>query len=272
MIKYRRILVLCLAVSLFGSCEEEMVMIPDFIIPDTGRVILVEELTGVNCPNCPSGAAQLENILTTFEGKVVAVGIHGDQLTQPVDGSQFDFRTQESKELEDSFTFFGKPSAVINRNRYGEDRPFGLFVQQWNQAISEELDKPQTAEIAMTKTYDPESRELTLNVNVGALVDLTGNLHLTVLLTEDNIIDAQKDVSTIIPDYKHKHVLRTVLTSNTFGDLVSSGLSANESLSRSYSFTLPPEDGTWVAENISIVAHLISDDVVHQAAEIHLVD
>ena len=111
-----------------------------------------------------------------------------------------------------------------------------------------------------------------MNVNVGALVELTGNLHLTVLLTEDNIIDAQKDVSTIIPDYKHKHVLRAVLTSNTFGDLVGTGLSANESISRSYSFTLPAEDGTWKAENINIVAHLRSDDIVHQAAEIHLAD
>lgn len=272
MIKLQRVLFLCIAIVFLNSCEEEAVNIPEFVIPDTGKVILVEELTGVSCPNCPSGAAQLENILNTYEGKIVAVGIHGDQLTQPVEGSQFDFRTQASKELEDSFTFFGKPTAVINRNTYDEDRPFGLFVQQWNQAIADELEEPQTVEIALSKEYDADTRALIVTVTAGALVNLEGNLHLTVLLTEDNIIDAQKNVSVIIPDFKHKHVLRTVLSSNTFGDLVGTGLAANETITRSFTFNLPPEDGTWVAENINIVAHLRSDIKVLQAAEIHLVD
>ena len=247
-------------------------MIPDFVIPNTGRVVLVEELTGVNCPNCPAGASQLETIVDFFEGSVVVVGIHGDQLTQPVTGSAYDFRTEASKDIESSFTFFGKPSAVINRNKNGEDRPWGFLIPQWNTEITKEVEKPQEVEIVISKTYDQTTRELTVNVAAAALVDLERSLHLTVLLTEDNIIDAQKDTDEIIPDYKHKHVLRAMLSDNSLGDLVSSGLQANESVLKNYTFTLPAEDGTWVAENINIVAHVRDDNVVLQAAEVHLLD
>ena len=270
--KFKNLSFIFIAICFFYSCEEEMVMIPDFDLTDTGRVILVEELTGVNCPNCPAGASQLETILTAFEGSVVVVGIHGDLLTQPVTGSVYDFRTEASKDIEDSFLFFGKPSAVINRNNYGEDKPFGLLAQQWNSNILAEVSLPQTVELSIEKTYDAATREMTVKVIAGALVDLNESLHLTVLLTEDNIIDAQKNVSEIIPDYKHKHVLRTVLSDNNLGDLISSGLAANEGFNRSFTYTLPDEDGTWVAENINIVAHIRTDDVVLQAAEVHLVD
>ena len=270
--KIQKLSFLIIALCFFYSCEEEMIMIPDFDIPDTGRVILVEELTGVNCPNCPAGSSQLEALIDAFEGKIVAVGIHGDLLTEPITGSEYDFRTQASTDIEDSFIFFGKPSATINRNKYGQDKPSALLTQQWNSAIVDELELPQTVELVIDKTYDQASRVMNITITAGALVDINESLHLTVLLTEGNIVDAQKNVSEIIPDYVHKHVLRAMLSSNNLGDLVGTSLEENATITKNFTFTLPAEDGTWIADNINIVAHIRTDDVVLQAAEVHLVD
>ncbi len=52
------------------SCEEIPIIIADPVIPDSEKVVLIEELTGASCPNCPKGSAAIENILTKFPGRV----------------------------------------------------------------------------------------------------------------------------------------------------------------------------------------------------------
>jgi hypothetical protein len=257
-------------IGILFACDEQPIIIGDIVIPVTDRIVLVEELTGVNCPNCPSGSAKLEALIQLFEGKVIGVGIHGDFLTQPIEGSAYDFRTDASIAIEDLFSFFGKPSAVINRLKDGNDEPVAILnPDQWAAAIQEELEKPSDMVITVEADYDASSRLLDVTVNSRAVRDIDETIYLTTLLSESHIIDAQKDQDQIIAEYEHNHVLRAVLGDNMTGDQIANSAEAGDLFTNTYSFTLPPEDGTWVAANIDVVAHMRTDDRVLQAGECH---
>lgn len=267
-----------IVVLIFSSCTEVMVMLPDPTIIDTNRVILIEELTGVDCPNCPSGAAKLAGLIEQFDGNVIGVSIHGNFLATPLSSSKYDFRSELNDNLETYLRpWFGKPAATVNRIQQENQAEFAISnIDLWSQLVEAELEKPQTAAIIITHEYNEATRELTIDVEVEPWIDIEGDIRLSVMLTESHIIDAQKDQSVIIPDYEHNHMLREMLTAFD-GDGFTSSMSAFETRSKSFTYTVPQEDdGLWVDENIEIVAFVsivtpTTKDVL-QASQVHLVE
>jgi len=259
-----------LLVCFFISCDEQPIVIPEFQLPVTDRVVLVEELTGVRCPNCPSGSAKLESLIEKFEGQIIGVGIHGDFLTEPLADSNFDFRNEDAVELEFSFSIQGKPSAVINRTKLnGGSMPHGYNTpDQWEGVITEELNAEHRLELSVLVDYDTASRTLVASVTAGAVANIPEELFITVLLSESNIVDAQLDQQEVIPNYVHNHVLRDIIT-DWNGDVLTDGMQKDEIITREYTYQLPEENGMWVAENIDVVAHVRSSEEILQAAECH---
>ncbi len=259
----------------FISCEEQMVPIPEFTVPETNKVVLIEELTGVSCPNCPRGVAAIEAILTKFEGLVVTYGVHGELQSEPKSNSKYDFRNEDAFELEIFLLpFWGKPSAAINRVFFeGEDNATTTSVDLWSSFVEDELTKPQQLDIAVNSDYNEGTRTATINIGVTTLAAISESIQLNVAITESNLIDPQDDVNTTIEDFVHKHVLKDMLT-QILGDEIGRDVSANESLTKSYSYTVPAElNGEWLVENMEIIAFVTStnhDGEVLQAGSIHL--
>ncbi len=269
--------ILAVVFILFG-CEEKPVVIPEFETIETGKVVLVEELTGVECPNCPAGSARLASVQLMFPKNMVLVAIHGIDLTKPLEESKYDFRNQDASDLEVFLKkFLGKPSAYFNRVRFdelGEDWG-NAFIGQWEGYIRRELEKEQVLSLSITKEYDFETRQLSITVGALPLKTMNGEFKLSVLLTESDIEDAQDDQFTVLEDYIHNHVLRDVIT--TFnGDFFANTLTENEVVSKKYTYTIPDEDGLWVPTNLEIVAFVAKTDgeseEVLQAGQVHLLD
>lgn len=276
----RKLYVIASFIALFSaSCEEKEVIIPDFELPSGDKKVLIEELTGVSCPNCPAGATKVEAILELFEGKVVAMGIHGELQAEPVDGkSKYDFRNEDAANLEEYLKpFLGKPSLAVNRVKF-EDQNFIpiVGVDVWQGYIEAEFEKENVINLYVDHSYNNDTRQVNIDVTATALQDIDGNFSLSVALTESHIIDTQQNQSEIIQEYEHNHVLRDMLT-NYQGDNIANGtLSKGQELSKSYSYTLPESDGTWIAENMEIVVFVsnsldTSKDVL-QAEQVHLVE
>lgn len=237
----------------FISCSEKDVIVPPFTAPESNRVVLIEELTGVRCPNCPSGAAMLEDLDALYEGKLVIMAVHGDFDTEPMAQSKYDFRTEESRALENYLRpFWGKPSIAVNRVGDEEEMAF-IGINRWAGIIEAELAKPHQMNIELNTEFDPSTRKLTIHVGCLPLQDLTGNFNLSVAITESNIIDAQVNQTVIIPDYTHKHVMRKMLTDYK-GDQISTGFKANQVVNKSFEYTLPVTEGLWIPENCEVVA------------------
>ncbi len=277
----KNIIYLLAVVFMMISCEEKMVIIPEFEPIDSGKVVYVEELTGVRCPNCPTGSARLESIQALYPDNVVIVAIHGIDLAKPLDESKYDFRNEDAADLEIFLKdWLGKPSAYFNRERFQELEAEGLWGHpasgQWQTYVERELEKPQVMEVTIVKTFDPITRVLDVTVAALPLENISGEFKVSIMLTESDIIDAQDDVGNIIEEYEHNHVLRDVIT-NFDGDSFASQFTKDQAQTKTYTYTIP-DDGTglWNPEHIEIIAFIANtegeSEEILQAAQEHLVD
>jgi len=266
----KKFIVFIFLFSFFFSCEEQMVVIPEIVPPDSDRVVLIEELTGVDCPNCPKGSTILSDLIAQFPGQVIGIGIHGDLLTNPISGSKYDFRTTFSQKIEESFGIFAKPCAVINRVMFPDQTQLEIYGEEtWINFVQTELQKEPRIDLAVTSAYDSATRTASIEVKATGRENISDQLKISVVITEGNIEDPQKDQNEIIEDYKHNHVLRTMLT-NWDGDGFSQGIDLSQTISQSYDFVVPEEQGLWKIEDLEVIAFITDDNGVLQAAEVHL--
>ena len=266
----------CLLLILFsGSCEEQRRIIEPFV-PSGNRVVLLEEFTGKGCTNCPKGSREIENLLVTYPDNLIAVSIHAGFFADPVQFTlgQYDLRAPQADELLQLLSpIDGYPSGAVNRTRVGNNIQLGS--NQWASAITQQLQIAPAVELSISKTYNSSTRELNVTVNGIAKQPVSGDLRLSVMLTESGIIDAQYDSEApggTVDNYVHNHVLRTMLTPAAGAPIVSS-LSTGQTFSQSYSSTLDP---SWNPANMEIIAFISnvqgSSIPVLQATSLHLAE
>ncbi len=257
------------------SCEEqERVIVP--FVPSGNRVILLEEFTGVGCTNCPKGSREIASLLTQFPDNLVAVSIHAGFFadTSIFNFGQYDFRTEEGEFL---YGYLGPnegyPAGVVNRTPRSGHMQIGL--QEWASAINNDIQIPPAIEIAITRTYDPGTRQLNVTIDGIGKESITADLRLSIMLTESGIVDAQDDKEAtphIVLNYVHNHVLRDMLTPAA-GESFATSIATGEKFSKSYTTTLNDQ---WVPENMEIVAFISAVNgnsfPVVQAAQIHLTE
>ncbi len=258
------------------SCNEIETPIPGPIEVPDGRVIMIEELTGVSCTPCAAASAILNDILINADGAVVAYGIHGIFQSEPRTESKYDFRNPDAEELELFLREFGKPAASFNRTESSTGSLVEPQPASWQASVDKELVKPQVADIVIISTYDEATRRVDIDVTVRSIESIPGPINLVVAISESNLIDPQSSPNGDILDFKHKHVLKKLLTSITGDPIASSGLSSGESVPGTYSYTIPEEfNGEWIPENMEITAFITADDrngEIQQAAQIHVIE
>lgn len=254
----KNIISLSLIIVLLNSCREIPPTITDVEIPDSERIVLLEELTGASCPNCPKGTKAVEAILAKYPEKVVAVGIHGEFLANPTTKSIYDFRNPAAKDLENWLKpWLGKPAATCNRIDLKDDPDQKFAISntgKWEALVLNELNKSHQMNLLMKLTYNDVSRSLQIDLTAIPLVDLAGDFNISIFLTESHIIDAQTDASVIVENFEHNHVLMGMATKFD-GDFLASNLKANSLIKKTYDYTLPTSTvGLWKPENMEVVA------------------
>lgn len=256
----------------FISCDEVPLELPQKGNIESDRVVLLQEFTGVKCPNCPKGAAEAKRLLNEYSNNLVVMAIHGDFLTDPLEESNYDFRTDDSRAIEDATPLQGKPAGAINRRKL--DPIFLAYDSDlWDKYIIDELSLPATMNVLVEATYDESSNAITVNVFIKPLETLNGGFTISVGITQGGIIDAQEDGSVILDEYEHEHVLRKMLT-NPLGDILATDLVKNIQLQRTYTYTIPNDQLPYVIENLEIVAYVSrdgsSESPIIQAAKTHI--
>lgn len=251
---YRHCIWIILSLFSFG-CKESPIQIPELGVGT--RKVLVEELSGVNCTNCPDGARELAKIQTALgKDKVILISIYPSLygiLSRPYNDSKYDFRIKEGDDLVKYLGVAdGIPAVSANRtiNNVGAVNPFMLSQTQWGGIIRDQLQEEPAIEMFMENTYDAASRTLDVQLNMSPLKTLTGEHRLTVLITQDSIIDAQNDKGTKVKEYVHRHVLRKILTQPS-GDVLTEALTVNALITRKMTFVLPE---VWEAKHCEVVA------------------
>lgn len=224
-------------------------------ITDQQRQVLVEEFTGVRCVNCPAGSAALEELIGQHGEQVVAVSIHAGSFAPPYPDSYDTLRTATGEEI---LSFLGEPlgypTAVVNRKKFPGGFNLQLPRNGWPGAIELELQEAPRVLIDINNNYDEVTRELETCVTLQMMDDLSveESVFLTVMLTENNVVDLQLTPESSEPDpnYVHKHVFREALT-GAAGNLIQDEVTTGSFVQRSFAITL---DEKYKADDCHIVA------------------
>lgn len=235
------------------------------------KLVLIEEFTGVRCPNCPQGHDIIENIKAANSGKVVSVSLHPiNSLGAPYSFSVQDFRSQKAQTL---FDFLGQiglqPAAAVNRTLFGGETKLLLDKSKWSTYTGQQLSTTTPVNIDIDKTLDTTNNELTIAVELHYTSAVSEANKLTVVLTESDMVTAQLDGADIDTFYVHKDVMRDFI-SDTQGDLLNTTLEAGRVIRKVYKKTL---DAAWKPENMHIVAYVHESQnskVVYQVKEVEV--
>lgn len=232
---------------------------------EVGRAVLIEDLTGQRCINCPTGTDIINGIIQTYgEDNVIAVGIHSGPLGFTGNSKRVGLMTDTGDEYYTYWangTNLGQPSAIFNRKKGPSDN-----LNNWAAEVGLIISEKANLSIDITNAYDAKKRELT--TKVGAFgVNGTVNGKLQVWIVEDGIKAMQ-----MMPDgsanqeYIHNHVFRAAVN-GTWGEEVT--VKKGETTSKDYSYVLPE---TWNADNISVVAFVYNGKGVENVAKKHIVE
>ncbi|MDE7412558.1 MAG: Omp28-related outer membrane protein [Muribaculaceae bacterium] len=211
------------------------------------RKVLIEEFTGQNCPNCPSGKERVEGGLRHLDNVVLIchhIGFGEDRMT--------------ARGSRDLLFFYGRndgssyaPAIMFDRTpTSGEPGPVTTIPE--SKSISERIIERQKTgaqvTIGIEQTYNAADRELSIDVALQQVkgMPLSGNTPvLTVALIENGVIAFQ---SPNYDDYEHNEVVRQFVTA-PLGDEIT--LSAEEPTTYSYTAKISPD---FNEKNMAVVA------------------
>lgn len=223
------------------------------------RNVLIEEATGVRCPNCPAGAALIESFETSNPGRIVAISIHSGNLTEPLEISNRDFRSQAGADM---LSFFGgepnKPAAAFDRIPTSAGAFFNDKRNEWSGAVAGQLAAAAPANLTITSTWNATEKQAVIVVRAAFTKDLQRPVSLSVALTESGIIDPQEDGINIDTFYQHRHILRALLTPASGAQLLNgAGIAAGQVYERTFLYT---PDTAWNPAGCELAAFLHYND------------
>ncbi len=270
------ILMAAFVMALFASCEEQIppgldlggsaVAVDSTYIASVetkqDKQVLIEEITGVTCTNCPDGARQLKSIIQQNGDKAILVAIHGTAFAIPYNESKYDFRTEKGEQIINALGQPALPAAAVDRIPDG----LGVYYRsksEWSGLISDRIANTTTpVNIHLEGNYATDNNSYQLTARVAFTESYADKLNLTVYIIEDNIKDYQLDNSVKIPDYKHDHVFRDCITNIAGTPLDLGDKIAGRVMQKVFTFNPNINSGanSWNLDNCYIVAYVTNPD------------
>lgn len=264
---------LFLFTTIFYSCDR--INENDYLIPVgesewKGQRVLIEDFTGMDCPNCPAAATIAENLQGLFPGRVIVLANHVNRANA---GNLCSPDSMTSSVGDEYFsTFFtgpmSLPMGMVNRINFSSNKL--LDRSKWSDEVIKQMDQIPVFSLELTALYNSNNRLLTINTQTIPLSDLQGEYSMTVLITQNDIIAPQKDKTGIIKQYIHKHVLRASVTPASGSQLMSGAVEKNVTITKQYTFSVPAkwDKGGFVDMNNCSVIAFISNPATSEILQV----
>ena len=234
-------------------------------LPAAKQKVLIEDYTGMKCPNCPKGATIIDSLKSVYGDNIIPVSIHSGVYAQPSGIFTKDFRTEAGTAYNSYFGVEVYPTGIVNRNSYNDK--LKLDIWEWNGAVIHHTTQEAPLGIDIFGNWSESKRNLTLKIDISIFREITPDLKLQVWLVEDSIIAPQVNETKIVKEYIHNRVLRSAIN-GTWGETLA-GITKNSIISRTIQYNVPEY---FTYENCSIVAFVYEekDKSVIQANELKL--
>ncbi len=225
------------------------------------KVVLIEELTGVRCPNCPDGHQEVETILANNPGRVLAVAVHTPFLGQPFPGEP-SLITQSGIDMESIFGGYdGKPASLIDRINYPGEQYRFLGLPQWVIRVNERMMETSLVNIDVSSTLSSNGNSGVISASM-VYTGAASDHRFGILLTENQVPTTQIVGSIEVEDYEQEHVLRRYITPVS-GQGLEASLEAGRVFEKEFAFDL--EEG-WNSDNMEVIIWVSdANGIVHAA-------
>lgn len=218
--------------------------------------VLLMDITGVRCPNCPQGAILAKQIYDNNPGRVAVLALYPSTpliFTLPWPGYDTLF-SPEAQQIATGLGSVGQlPLGSIDQTSVGGTRLIDRSL--WSSTVTDRLKLSTPFNIELKSVWDAANNRSRIEFKVITNQTVAGASRIMVGILEDKIISKQSDakdtvgVKGIVEDYEHNHALRTVVGSTT-GYPVSSNLPAGWVIEKHFYYS--PRN-TWKPENMSIM-------------------
>ena len=210
------------------------------------RVVLLENFTTAQCPNCPPAHTNLENWLSS-QPKVIWLAHHAgyytDEWTIPENSEMLVFYNSGASTY--------APAIMLDRKFLAPDGdPGPVFFPASSYTpglINDRVNTPSFVTLNIEGAYNENTRELNVDLTGTFHADFAEDLRLGLYIMEDGLEGSQAGVTGT---YTHNHTMRDAISA-TFGDDVFSSTTADDTFSENYTYTL---DSEWDYTNCTLVA------------------
>jgi len=234
------------------SEEDRYIPVDKPVLPphSVAKTVLVQEFTGVQCVNCPTGAEEMHKAQEQYPGQVIVVGMHPyvDAYTKPFN---IDMRCQEAEVMYEAYKPKAFPCAVFNGTT------MSTSVNYWLTTVTNLVAEEAHMTIDASCDYDESNRNLKVDYAINFTSDVNKDLSVMVWIMENNIVGPQLTTNGPNPIYVHNHILRASLNGD-WGQKLGTSFKNGQTIDGSASISLyNGEDGplkpAWVAENCQVV-------------------
>lgn len=224
--------------------------------------IMLFDITGVRCNNCPEAALKAKQIYDSRSGKVQLLAVYytipGGLISMPWKG-QDTLNCAAANEMIDAtgVAVNSMPNGMVDQALFGTSRLLGL--NEWDARVNERLQETTPVNLDVSSTYDASKGEAVVTVKVIYTSDKSAETHrLTIGLSEDGILGKQSDKDTaggVRYGYTHNHVLRSTLTAAS-GDIFQAPLQAGRVFEKQFRVKLRQH---WKPEEMHVFAFVQND-------------
>jgi len=242
--------------------------------------VLLEDYTGHQCGNCPSGAVKAREQKALYGEKLVVMAVHAGYFAK-FDHAPFttNWTTPEGEDWNTDFGVAAYPAGLVNRTPKAGSSSRVQGIATWPTAIATQMAETPQVGMTVTTLFNELTRKLDIKVRSKYLANLSGKYSLMVVITEDGSINWQKNYGAAaggdpnyatgdVNNYVHPHALRRVLTT-TWGKPNKENPVADD-VTKEYLSTVL--DNSWNAHKCSVIAYIVDDasDEVIQVEEAHV--
>jgi hypothetical protein len=269
---------------LMNSCEEVPPFI-DFSVPpeviDTTYVtsmvpapqhkaVLIEDITGVRCINCPQAADEIKAIVDEkTEDSVISMALYIKQLntlTAPYPGYP-NLTTDYATEMIDFLGLgTGLPTGYVDRKIYTPLTERFVQYKSWRNYVNMRLRGSTPVNIGLEKKL--EGNKLTVDIKLVYTTTVSGEHKVALYLVEDGIMSKQYGGKPTEETYIHNHVLRYNF-GTSLGTKLEAALTPGRTFEKKLKYEIPADFKQDKLHVVCVVTDAVTHEVIN-VRKIHL--
>lgn len=239
------------------------------------KMILLMDVTGVNCSNCPKAATLAKNLQSANPGRINILALFpvspGDALTKPWPGYDTLVTPEAEGIVSNLGSLTGLPTGIIDQIKFGGS--FFVPTPSWAGSVTDRLTATSPVNIDLVSKWLTAENKARLEIKANYHSNLPPSAkHLIYIgVTEDNIVGKQANndsASGYSYKYKFMHVLRKLMTPVT-GDTLKENPAPGKIFEKHY-YISPRYN--WKPDNLRAMVWIVdaATKEILQSAEVKL--